>query len=117
MIDYTDVVAFDDLPDGQISEFTVKGQQIILVRRGEEVYAAAARCPHLGGRLAKGKLEGTVIQCPLHGSRFDVKDGSVNRWLQGKGLIAAIGRVVKRPRALAVYPVKVADGRVLVRTM
>ena len=34
-------------------------------------------CSHLGGPLSEGKLDGDIVQCPWHGSRFSVKDGSV----------------------------------------
>jgi nitrite reductase/ring-hydroxylating ferredoxin subunit len=55
----------------------VAGSRLLLTRRGEEIYAIGEVCSHLGGPLAEGKLEGDVIQCPWHGSRFCVRDGSV----------------------------------------
>ena len=44
---------------------------------GGEVHALAHTCSHQGGPLSEGKLEGDVVQCPWHGSRFSIKDGSV----------------------------------------
>jgi len=43
------------------------------------VCALAHTCSHLGGPLSEGKLEGDVVQCPWHGSRFNVSDGRVRR--------------------------------------
>jgi len=41
--------------------------------------ASQARCPHRGGPLDKGKLDGSTITCPLHGSQFNVCSGDVLR--------------------------------------
>ena len=65
------------------------------------------------GDLSQGKLEGTVVTCPLHGSQFDISNGQVVRWLRG-GLMSKIGSALKMSRNLTVYNVKVEDGRVLV---
>lgn len=103
-----------DFKSGDIKEVGLNGKQIILARVGERFYATSSRCPHLGGRLVNGKLEGTVITCPLHGSRFDLSDGHVVRWLSGTGLLSALGKAVKGPQALPVYNVKIEDDRILI---
>jgi nitrite reductase/ring-hydroxylating ferredoxin subunit len=54
-----------------------KGVPVLLVRSGGDICALAHTCSHLGGPLSEGKLEGDVVQCPWHGSRFNVRDGSV----------------------------------------
>ena len=46
---------------------------------GEKFCAAQARCPHRGGLLSPGKLEGSTVTCPLHGSQFNVCSGEVLR--------------------------------------
>jgi len=53
------------------------GTPILLVRRDSQIYALAETCSHLGGPLSEGKLDGYVIQCPWHGSRFFIRDGNV----------------------------------------
>ncbi len=103
-----------DFPQGTMKEVKAGDQDVLVVRAGERFYAVAARCPHMGGRLAQGKLEGTVVTCPLHGSQFDVTDGHVVRWLRGSGMLSAIGKAMKGPRGLAVYAIKVDGDRVLV---
>jgi nitrite reductase/ring-hydroxylating ferredoxin subunit len=51
--------------------------RVLIVRRDGKIHAIGEVCSHLGGPLAEGKLEGDVIQCPWHASRFCVRDGSV----------------------------------------
>jgi len=68
----------------------------------------------MGGKLSRGKLEATVVTCPLHGSQFDLSDGSVVRWLKGSGLISAIGMALKSPLQLTTYNVNIEDDRILV---
>jgi 3-phenylpropionate/trans-cinnamate dioxygenase ferredoxin subunit len=65
------------------------------------------------GDLSQGKLEGTVVTCPVHGSQFDISNGRVVRWLKG-GLMSRLGSALKPPKDLTVYNVKVEDGKVLV---
>jgi len=89
------------------------GRQILLARVGDKYYAVDGRCPHMKGNLAQGKLEGTVVTCPLHGSQFDISNGQAVRWLKG-GLMSKIGGALKMSKNLMVYNVKVEDDRVLV---
>jgi nitrite reductase/ring-hydroxylating ferredoxin subunit len=44
-----------------------------------QVRALADRCAHRGGALHEGELVGECVQCPLHGSRFRLADGAVER--------------------------------------
>jgi nitrite reductase/ring-hydroxylating ferredoxin subunit len=50
-----------------------------------------------------------VVTCPRHGSQFDLKDGSVIRWLKGSGVISALGKAIKSPRSIKTYPIKIED--------
>jgi 3-phenylpropionate/trans-cinnamate dioxygenase ferredoxin subunit len=99
-----------ELADGAMKHVPSPSGEILLARVGDKYYAADNRCPHLGGRLSNGKLEGTVVTCPLHGSQFDLKDGSVVRWLKGSGLMAKL----KSPKTLKVYPVQVSGDQVMI---
>ena len=58
--------------------------------------------------------EGTVVVCPRHGSRFDLRDGTVIRWTDYSGLGLRLVKAVRSPRPLRTYPVLVQDGRLLV---
>jgi len=102
------------LADVTMMEVTVSGREIILARVGEAFYAADNRRPHMGGRLTQGRLEGTIVTCPRHGSRFDLVNGSVIQWLQGTCLLARIGTALKSSRPLTTYNVKVEHGEILV---
>jgi len=53
------------------------GVPILLVRRGDRVFAMAETCSHFGAPLSEGKLDGDSIVCPWHASRFALLDGHV----------------------------------------
>ena len=66
-----------DLEDGGMKEITLGKSKVLLVRRGNEVSAIGARCPHYGASLAKGVMcQGRVV-CPWHKSVFSVESGEV----------------------------------------
>jgi 3-phenylpropionate/trans-cinnamate dioxygenase ferredoxin subunit len=111
---FIEVARSDELRDGVMESVNAAGQEILLARIGDKYYAAGNRCPHMGGNLAQGKLAGTVVTCPKHGSQFDLSNGQVVRWLQGSGLTSVLGKALKPPRPLAIYKTKVADGKVMI---
>jgi nitrite reductase/ring-hydroxylating ferredoxin subunit/uncharacterized membrane protein len=75
--EFVPVLAERELAEGQMMKVEAGGVPVLLVRRGGEIHALAHTCSHLGGPLSEGKLEGEIVQCPWHGSRFSIKDGSV----------------------------------------
>ncbi len=103
-----------ELADGTMKQVSVQGREILLARVGNSYYATDNRCPHMGGKLSQGELEGTVVTCPLHSSRFDMKTGEVVRWLKGRGLLSKVGKALKPPRPLTAYKVKVEGDSVLI---
>ena len=103
-----------ELEDGAMKEVLVQGRAVLLARIGDRYYAADNRCPHMGGKLSRGKLEGTVVTCPLHGSQFDLRNGEVVRWLKGSGLLSKIGKALKSPKSLTTYSVKIEDDAIVV---
>lgn len=113
MARFAEVARTDELKSGTMKMVTAAGREILLARIGEKYYAADNRCPHMRGDLSRGKLTGTVVTCPRHGSQFDISNGQVLRWLKG-GLVSKMAGALKRPSNLTVYAVKVEDGRVLV---
>ena len=74
---FTPVLSESSVEEGKPARAEHDGTPILLVRRGSQIYALAETCSHLGGPLSEGKLDGDVIQCPWHGSRFSVRDGHV----------------------------------------
>jgi nitrite reductase/ring-hydroxylating ferredoxin subunit len=65
------------LEDEKPSRAEDDGVPILLVRRGDRLFAMAETCSHFGAPLSEGKLVGDGIVCPWHASRFGLEDGSV----------------------------------------
>jgi len=51
--------------------------QVLIVNVCGNFYAVDALCTHYAGDLSQGKLEGKILTCPVHASRFDVTSGKV----------------------------------------
>jgi 3-phenylpropionate/trans-cinnamate dioxygenase ferredoxin subunit len=111
---FIEVAKVAELEDGTMRKVIASGHEILLAKVGDAYYAADNRCPHMSGDLSRGKLEGTVVTCPRHSSQFDLKDGSVVRWLKGSGVLSKVGALLKSPRQLATYRVTVEGDAVLV---
>ena len=84
-----------DVPLGQGMTVEASGQAIALFNVNGKFYATQNTCPHSGGSLGDGILEGTTITCPLHAWQYDVTTGNGMAKLQ-------------------TYPTKVEDGKVFV---
>ena len=109
-----DVGAGDEVPEGAMMAVSAEGHDLLVARVGEVYYAADERCPHMGSRLSRGTLAGTVVTCPWHHSRFDLSDGRVIAWTDWSGPKKALAKTLKPPRPLKTYPVRVERGRLLV---
>jgi nitrite reductase/ring-hydroxylating ferredoxin subunit/uncharacterized membrane protein len=72
-------VADADLPDGGTIGVEVEGRKVLLHRAGGQLYALDDLCSHAGALLSRGQVDGCVVTCPLHGSRFDLRDGHIIR--------------------------------------
>ena len=114
MGEFVEVSGVEELKDGTMKAIDVAGRQILVARVGDKYYVTDNRCPHMGGVLSEGKLEGTVVTCPRHGSQFDLRDGRVIRWTKWTGIVASAVKLVKSPRPIQVYPVQVKGDTVLV---
>src|SRR5215471_2874597 len=68
-------VAFARLTENEPFLGHYEGEAVILVRRGDDVFAMAGTCTHYGGPLAEGLLEGNTIRCPWHHARFNIQTG------------------------------------------
>ena len=72
-------IALDELPDGGMFVGHAGDEQILLVRRGSEVFAVGAHCTHYQGPLAEGLLVGNTVRCPWHHACFDLRNGEALR--------------------------------------
>jgi nitrite reductase/ring-hydroxylating ferredoxin subunit len=68
-----------ELPDGASMGVVVEGRHVLLHRSGGELHALDDLCSHAGGLLSRGEVTDCVVTCPLHESRFDVRDGHIVR--------------------------------------
>lgn len=73
--DLKDGVAFGDLEESKPLIGHVDGQQIILVRQGDDVLAVSASCKHYGGPLNEGFVADGIVRCPWHHARYELKTG------------------------------------------
>lgn len=69
------VAKVSEIPVGSKKKATAGGIDFIIAHVGGSFYALADHCPHLGGSLSEGVLEGTTIKCPNHGAKFDLATG------------------------------------------
>lgn len=99
--DYEAVMPLATIEENRLYRVMAAGVPVVLLRQGEQVYALAATCPHAGGPLDEGTLQGDVVECPWHRSRFCMRDGRV---LTGPATVNA-------PR----YDVRVHNGQVQVK--
>jgi nitrite reductase/ring-hydroxylating ferredoxin subunit len=67
----------DELEIDQMKLLHVDGQRIVLARTEEGYVAFDDHCTHRGASLADGSMICGTVQCPWHGSQFDVRTGSV----------------------------------------
>ncbi len=70
------LASVEDIPEGKaILVHDQKDREIALFKVNGEIFALDNLCPHMGGPLAEGELDGTCLTCPWHGWTFDVKTG------------------------------------------
>lgn len=96
----TPVARLTDLPETGARAYTAEGHDVLIVRSQAGLFAIENMCSHAYSRLEEGKVKGVHIFCPLHGARFDLRDGSPS------------GKLTDRP--IKAWHVEVADGLVQV---
>lgn len=75
MTEFVKVATTDQLTPGQGMTVQVNGEYVALFNVDGTFYAISDTCPHAGGPLGQGLLEGCIVTCPWHGWRFNVTTG------------------------------------------
>jgi nitrite reductase/ring-hydroxylating ferredoxin subunit len=92
------LIELSALPEGRGRRVCKAGFDLALFKLGDAVYAIEDSCPHAGGSLSNGKLQGTRVTCPVHGLKFDLVE------------VAPTGTPTLQAKK---YPVQVVDGMVM----
>ncbi len=72
-------VSLDSIPDGGKLLGVVGEDEVLLVRRGQELFAVGAHCTHYHGPLAEGLIVGDEVRCPWHHACFSLRSGEALR--------------------------------------
>ncbi|MDP8976016.1 MAG: Rieske 2Fe-2S domain-containing protein [Actinomycetota bacterium] len=72
---FVEVARVADVPPGTATTVEIDQQTLALVNVDGTFCAIQNECPHAGGSLGEGKLDGWALQCPLHDATFDVRTG------------------------------------------
>src|SRR4030095_2684302 len=65
----------ENVADGEMLLGHAFGEQVLVAKRGNELFAIGATCTHYGGPLAKGLMVDCTVRCPWHRARFDLRTG------------------------------------------
>jgi 3-phenylpropionate/trans-cinnamate dioxygenase ferredoxin subunit len=98
--DYSRACPVADVPEGTAMRCVIDGEAVAVVHTEGEFYAIRDECSHAEVPLSEGDIDGTTLECWLHGSRFDLVTG------RPIGLPATV--------PVPVYPVKIDGDDVLV---
>ena len=77
MANWVRIADAGDVSDGEINAYTVGDKQVAVANLSGELRAFDDTCTHQGCSLAEGDLEDTTVECPCHGSQFDIVTGEV----------------------------------------
>jgi 3-phenylpropionate/trans-cinnamate dioxygenase ferredoxin subunit len=100
MADFVPVVSADAIAEGTVQAFDVGGVEIAVAQCDGQFYAFTNICSHEHAYLSEGDVDTDecVIECPLHGARFDMATGRV--------------RALPATEPITTYPTRVVDGQV-----
>jgi len=75
MSTFSKACAVSDVAPGTAKLVAVDGTEIALFNVDGTFYALDNECPHRGGPLGEGDLEGCIVTCPWHAWQYDVRTG------------------------------------------
>ncbi len=100
----------DMLEDGRGRPLDALGLPIALFRHRGHYVALEGRCPHAGGVMGRGWIEGDEVVCPLHYWRFRLADGACTNVPQSPGL--TVHRCEVRDGQVWVERIRIEDDRI-----
>jgi glycine betaine catabolism B len=74
---FTKIGKAKDIQSSTMKVYDLAGESVCVVNIEGNYYAIGNICTHQGGPLNEGTLEGYIMECPWHGSKFDVRTGIV----------------------------------------
>ncbi len=77
MAHWVRVASADEIPAGEGKYVEVDGEPIALFHVDGQFYAISDTCTHEEASLSEGELDGEIVECALHGARFNVRTGQV----------------------------------------
>lgn len=102
-----------EISEGRPKRVEIGGEGVLVARQGGEFYAIGDECTHMGCSLSEGTLEGTVITCPCHGTKFDVTNGKVVVWVGKYPVLGRLTSFMKKDEP--VYKVIVEGDEITIR--
>jgi nitrite reductase/ring-hydroxylating ferredoxin subunit len=75
--DFVKAAEASEIPDGRLKLVDVRGERVAIANVGGSFFAFTDECTHDGGPLSEGDLEGEIVTCPWHFSRFNVRTGEI----------------------------------------
>ena len=99
--DFVKVAESKEIGPSIMKAVDVAGEKVCIINIEGNYYAIGNVCTHMGGPLNEGTLEGFEVQCPWHGSKFDVRTGEPTK--------------PPARQTVSSYEVKIRDNNILVR--
>lgn len=107
---YVDVAAAAEIAPGATRSAELAGFKLLLCRAGDEYFAIENKCSHTGALMTRGRIRGDCIVCPVHGARFQLRDGRHLTPPASSGLRTFATRVVEGRLQVAPIPIDPPGG-------
>ncbi len=93
-------IEVNQLQEDNLNMVFPKGLPVLLIKKGEDIYAIANKCAHMACPLAGGNLKDYTIECPCHDWRYDIRTGEF-----------LDAREIKLP----LYELKLSEGKIFIK--
>jgi nitrite reductase/ring-hydroxylating ferredoxin subunit len=107
-MEYLEVGKTGEIAEGEMKAYKIQDNNVLVANYNGKYYAIGGKCTHMGGDLSKGKLEGKIVTCPRHDSKFDITTGES---ISGP----KIGFLKLKTKKEPFYEVKIEDGKIKVK--